>query len=157
MLSLSDLQEVIRCLCLPRSRAKVAVMQVLLDDFLQEHLQFFHLCSMKPLTILVSEHHFNPPYGTISGNVLRDLCVISHFNQQYIHVPYPILYGETWLMLCYDDMFSRLSVSRLLKETLLEHFHLIPAHIRPSYNSRSVCSCRRALANFWKLFCPFSF
>ena len=141
VLSSSDLEAVTQRLCLHHSRGKPVIMGALLADFLHEHGQF-PMASDCALTILASEH-FNARYGPAVICALCDLCVHSHFEHELVHVPYADLYAGSWLALSYDDMFSRMS--HLSKEIILQRLHLIPAHIRPSYHSRSIRSCQHAL------------
>lgn len=145
ILSLSDLEDVTRRLCLRHSRRKLATMHAILNDFLRERLQFCDTCNRpsNPWMVLACEY-FNARYGTLVATAFHDLLVPFHVEQQMPHLPHAAIYGDTWLMLCYDNMFSRMS--RLSKEIILRQLHLIPAHIRPLYNSCSICSsCQHAL------------
>ena len=88
-------------------------------------------------------HHFNFWYGKSVANALQDLQKPHDFTMEHIHVNYSVLYGKSWLSHSYDIMFSHLM--HVLKQDVLNCLHIIPSHLRPSYNTHSTHSCCSAL------------
>jgi hypothetical protein len=145
--SFCELSDVNRRLRLSHLRSKPAVMQVIVDDFVKESAQFLDLSTSSPSYLRPRDSvfdYFNSRYGDIVFKAFRDLRTSVQFAlTQNIFIDYLHLYEDTWLASSFKEMSHK--VGRLSKDDVLDCLHFIPSHLRPSYNTRSVCSCRNAL------------
>jgi hypothetical protein len=153
-LSVSEMQPTASSLNLSHLRLKTDLVDGLVNDFCRERTQILEKLtySTKPWTVSVSRH-FQNRYGDLLSYAFRDVRVPNHFSNINCDCSDRgccnlNVYGETWtwLVKVLKSLTTTMSlISKDDSDVLHALLQSIPCHLRPSYNRRSVCSCRSVL------------
>jgi hypothetical protein len=146
-LSIADLKDGSRSLCRFNPRTKFDFIQILVQDFLEERRRF-QVPSISFPTVLCRlkvsvAGYFERRYSKTVCCALRDVRIASHFDGEFTLDDLKEYISHVWCIESLKEMDTKLS--RVSKQDILRCLLYIPYGFRPTYSTRSIQSCRKAL------------